>query len=60
MFKESDDGPAFLYVFLIFFQNFSYLFLRGHLNVYLRLKVGSCPNDDNFVQIYFCPFLCSI
>ena len=25
-----------------------------------HLKVGSCPNDDNFVQIYFCPFLCSI
>ena len=24
------------------------------------LKVGSCPNDDNFVQILFCPFLCSI
>ena len=26
----------------------------------LSLKVGSCPNDDNFVQICFCPFLCSI
>ena len=24
------------------------------------LKVGSCPNDDNSVQILFCPFLCSI
>ena len=24
------------------------------------LKVGSCPNDDSFVQILFCPFLCSI
>ena len=24
------------------------------------LKVGSCPNDENFVQIIFCPFLCSI
>ena len=23
------------------------------------LKAGSCPNDDNFVQIYFCPFLFS-
>ena len=26
----------------------------------LSLKVGSCPNDDNTVQILFCPFLCSI
>ena len=26
----------------------------------LSLKVGSCPNDDNSVQILFCPFLCSI
>ena len=26
----------------------------------LSLKVGSCANDDNFVQICFCPFLCSI
>ena len=25
-----------------------------------NLKVGSCPNNDNFVQILFCPFLCSI
>ena len=24
------------------------------------LKVGSCPNDENFVQILFCHFLCSI
>ena len=24
------------------------------------LKVGSCPNDDNFVQIFFFLFLCSI
>ena len=24
------------------------------------LKVGSCPNDDNFVHIFFYPFLCSI
>ena len=24
------------------------------------LKVGSCPNDDTFVQIFFYPFLCSI
>ena len=23
------------------------------------LKVGSRPNDDNSVQILFCPFLCS-
>ena len=22
------------------------------------LKVGSCPNDDHFVQRLFCPFLC--
>ena len=26
----------------------------------LFLKVGSCPNDDNSVQILFCLFLCSI
>ena len=26
----------------------------------IALKVGSCPNDDNSVQILFCPFLCSI
>ena len=25
----------------------------------LLLKVGSCPNDDSFVQILFWPFLCS-
>ena len=25
-----------------------------------NLKVGSCPNDDNSVQILFGPFLCSI
>ena len=24
------------------------------------LNVGSCPNDDNSVQILFCPLLCSI
>ena len=24
------------------------------------LKVGSCPNDNNFVRIFFCPSLCSI
>ena len=24
------------------------------------LKVGSCPNNDNFVQIFICPFLSSI
>ena len=23
------------------------------------LKVGSCPNDDNSVQFFICPFLCS-
>ena len=23
------------------------------------LKVGSCPSDENFVRICFCPFLCS-
>ena len=27
---------------------------------YTCVKVGSCPNDDNFVQIFFCPFVCSI
>ena len=26
----------------------------------LILKVGSCPNDGNSVQIFLCPFLCSI
>ena len=26
----------------------------------LSLEVGSCPHDDNFVQILFCPFLCCI
>ena len=25
-----------------------------------QLKVGSCPNDENFVQSCFCPFLYSI
>ena len=25
-----------------------------------ELKVGSCPNNDNSVQIFFCPFLGSI
>ena len=30
------------------------------VHVYLILKVGSCPTDDKFVQILFCPFLCSI
>ena len=29
-------------------------------NTITILKVGSCPNDDNFVQIFFYPFLCSI
>ena len=24
------------------------------------LKVGSCPNNGNSVQTFFCPFLCSI
>ena len=24
------------------------------------LKVGSFPNDDNFVQFFLCPLLCSI
>ena len=24
------------------------------------LKVGSCPNDNNFVEILYGPFLCSI
>ena len=26
----------------------------------ISLKVGSCPNDDKFVQIFFYPFLCCI
>ena len=26
----------------------------------IYLKVGSCSNNDNSVQIFFCPFLCSI
>ena len=29
-------------------------YLVGHL------KVGSCPNDDNSVQIFIWHFLCSI
>ena len=24
------------------------------------LKAGSCPSDDNFVQICFCPFLSTL
>ena len=24
------------------------------------LKAGSCPNDENSIQILFCPFLCNI
>ena len=36
--------------------NFPILMCNGIGN----LKVGSCPNDDNSVQIFFCPFLCSI
>ena len=34
----------------------------ANLNEYLFkcvLKVGSCPNDDNFVQIFFLSFLYS-
>ena len=27
---------------------------------YCNLKVGSCPNDDNSVQIFVYPCLCSI
>ena len=26
----------------------------------VSLKVGSCPNDDNFVHFFIYPFLCSI
>ena len=26
----------------------------------VSLKVGSCPNNDKSVKIFFCPFLCSI
>ena len=33
---------------------------KGELLFLKNLKVGSCPSDDNFVQICFCPFLCSI
>ena len=28
--------------------------------VFVCLKVGSCPNDDNSVQFFYCPFPCSI
>ena len=28
--------------------------------MHIKLEVDSCPNDDNFVQCFFCPFLCSI
>ena len=31
--------------------------ISARLIPYLLLKVGSCPNDDNFVPIFFCPFL---
>ena len=31
-----------------------------YLIVFGTLKVGSCPNEDNSVQILFCPSLCSI
>ena len=31
----------------------------GCLEAFGRLQVGSCPNDDNSVQILFGPFLCS-
>ena len=37
----------------------TFIALRKYL-VIDQLKVGSCPNDDNFVQICFCPFLYSI
>ena len=30
------------------------------LGVKLVLKVGSCPKDDNSVQILYCLFQCSI
>ena len=26
----------------------------------VKLKVGSCPNNDKSVQSLFCPFLCNI
>ena len=26
-----------------------------NINLYIAFKVGSCHNDDNFVQILFCP-----
>ena len=31
-------------------------FERGNLYAHLGLKVGSCPNHDNFVQIFFLYF----
>ena len=36
--------------------------LKCRLLQYLfgALKVGSCPYDDNPVQIFICPFPCSI
>ena len=36
--------------------------LKCRLLQYLfgALKVGSCPDDDNPVQIFICPFPCSI
>ena len=34
--------------------------LLEHENSHSTLKVGSCPNDDNFVQVFFLSFLCSI
>ena len=40
------------------FRNSVTLFRQRYLHN--RLKVGSCPNNDNSVQIFFCPFLCSI
>ena len=38
----------------------SYSILCLYVEVLSALKVGSCPNDDIFVQIFFYPFLCSI
>ena len=44
---------ALLVIDLAFTVLISILYLEA-------LKVDSCPNDDSFVQIFFCPFLCSI
>ena len=34
--------------------------LTTNFDRYAILKVVSCPNNENDVQIFFCPFLCRI